>query len=127
MPDTPAFPARHANGRFGPGNPGRRTGARNRISHRAAMAILQDFERNSGEVMERLRRVYTPAYFAILLRFLDRQLEVEPPSFDDVSDDEAALTLRLACAALNDTADPRAALLALDSALLSCASPEPAA
>ena len=28
MSDSPA-PARHANGRFGPGNPGRRAGARN--------------------------------------------------------------------------------------------------
>ncbi len=42
MPDTAApanhAPARHPNGRFGPGNPGRRAGARNHVSHRAAMA-----------------------------------------------------------------------------------------
>ena len=127
MSDTPALPARHANGRFGPGNPGRRAGARSRISHRAAMAILQDFELNRGEVLQHLRRGYTPAYFAILLRLLDRQLQAEPPAFDDYSDEELAHTVRLARAALNETADPRTALLELDSALENRASAEPAA
>jgi len=83
MPQTPALTARHANGRFGPGNPGRRAGARNRISHRAAMAILQDFELHRDEVLQDLRRGYPPAYLAILLRLLDRELQSEPPAFED--------------------------------------------
>ena len=126
MPDTPALPARHANGRFGPGNPGRRAGARNRLSHRAAMAILQDFELNRGEVLERLRRFFTSAYFAILLQLLDRQLQTEPPAFDDYSDEELAQTVSLARSVLNETADPRTALLELDSALMDRGSLEPA-
>jgi len=127
MSDTPALPARHANGRFGPGNPGRRAGARGRISHRAAMAILQDFEMNRSAVLGRLRLTFTPAYFAILLKLLDSQLQVEPPAFDEYSDDEAAHTVRLARSALNETADPRTALIELDAALLNRASLEPSA
>jgi len=127
MPDTPALPPRHANGRFGPGNPGRRAGARSRISHRAAMAILQDFEANRGEVLDRLRRSYTPAYFALLLRLLDRQLQAESPAFDEYSDDELAHTVCLARSVLNEAADPRTALIELESALVNRVSAEPAA
>ncbi|HLZ84593.1 MAG TPA: hypothetical protein VKQ54_13590 [Caulobacteraceae bacterium] len=124
---TPALPARYANGRFGPGNPGRRTGARHRVSHRAAMAILQDFELHRGEVLEMLRRSYTPAYFAILTRLLDRELRVEAPAFDDYSEEELARTVLLARSALNGHADPRTALIELDSALVNRASLDPAA
>lgn len=83
MSDIPAPPARYPNGRFGPGNPGRRAGARNRVSHRAAMAILQDFELHKDVVLDRLRRLFTPAYLAILVRMLDRELQVEAQAFDD--------------------------------------------
>jgi hypothetical protein len=124
---SPALPARHANGRFGPGNPGRRTGARNRVSHRAAMAILEDFELHKSEVLRILRQSYTPAYFAILMRLLDRELQVEAPAFDDYSEAELARTVLLARSALNGYADPRTALLELDSALVSQTSLDPAA
>lgn len=124
MPDTPA---RHANGRFGPGNPGRRAGARHRVSHRAAMAILQDFELHKADVLKTLRISYTPAYFAILVRLLDRELKVEAPTFDDYSDAELARTVLLARSALNGYADPRTALLELDSALVNQTSLDPAA
>jgi hypothetical protein len=127
MTDAPALPARHANGRFGPGNPGRRAGARNRVSHRAAMAILEDFELHRGQVLELLRRSYTPAYFAILIRLLDRQLQVEAAPFEDYSDAELAQTVRLARAALNVSEIPRIALMELDGALLNRANLDPAA
>ena len=124
--DTSTLPVRHANGRFGPGNPGRRTGARNRVSHRAAMAILQDFELHKDTVLKLLRQSYTPAYFAILMRLLDRALQVEAPSFDDYSEAELARTVLVARSALNGYADPRVALLELDSALVSQSSLDPA-
>jgi hypothetical protein len=129
MSDTAdtTLPARYANGRFGPGNPGRRAGARNRVSHRAAMAILEDFELHRGEVLDRLRRLFTPAYFAILTRLLDRELQVEAPAFDDYSEAELARTVLLARSALNGCADPRIALLELDSALVKQSSLDPAA
>ena len=117
MPDKSA-PARYANGRFGPGNPGRRAGARNLVSHRAAMAILEDFELHQGEVLELLRRGYTPAYFAILTRLLDRGLQVETPVFDDYSQAELAQTANLARRALTLNEDPRTALLELEGVLV---------
>ncbi len=123
--DTPA-PARHANGRFGPGNPGRKAGARGRASHRVVMAIMQDFESHRAEVLERLRGQYTPAYFAILNRMLDRELKVEAPSFDDYSDAEIATMVREARFALNGSAPPRVALLELEGALLNQTSLDPA-
>ena len=96
MSAPPAAPptARHTNGRFGPGNLGRRAGARGRVSHRATLAIL--FEHHRDEAPELLRRSCTPAYFAVLTRMLDRELEVEAPAIDDFSDAELDHTVRLA-------------------------------
>jgi len=119
-------PARHANGRFGPGNPGRRAGARGRVSHRAALAILEDFEQHRDEVLELLRRSYTPAYFAILTRMLDRELKAETPAIDDYSDAELAHTVRLARLALTANPAPRAALIELDGVLVNHANADPA-
>ena len=128
MTDTPApaLPARYANGRFGPGNPGRRAGARGRVSHRAVMAILHDFETHQATVLEHLRKDHSPAYFAILTRLLDRELQVEAPAFDDYSEAELARTLLLARSALNGCQDPRVALIELDSALVNQSSLDPA-
>ena len=92
-----------------------------------AMAILQDFELHRGEVLERLRKYFTPAYFAILVRMLDRELRVETPAFDDYSEAELARTVLLARSALNGYADPHTALIELDSALVNQASRDPAA
>ncbi len=111
-------PARHANGRFGPGNPGRRAGARNRVSHRAAMAILDDFEMHKVDVLKRLRTYHAPAYFAILNRFLDRELKVETPIVDDYDDVELARIVGLARSALTIDQPPRAALLELEGVLV---------
>jgi len=129
MSDTPAtaLPVRYANGRFGPGNPGRRAGARNRVSHRAAMAILQDFELHEKQVLDRLRKYSTPAYFAILMRYLDRELQAETPAFDDYSDDELARTVRMARTALNAHENPRMALLDLEATLVNQTSVDPTA
>ncbi len=123
----PGLPGRQANGRFGPGNPGRRVGARNRLSHRVVMAILHDFETNKADTLDRLRRNHSPAYFAILTRLLDRELSVEAPAFDDYSEAELARTVQLARSVFNSCADPRAALIELDHVLVSQSSVDPAA
>jgi len=111
-PSATDQPARHTNGRFSPGNPGRRAGARGRVSHRATLAILEDFEPHRDGVLELLRRSCTPAYFAVLTRMLmlDRELKVETPASDDHSDAELAPTVRLARMALTANPAPRAAL-----------------
>ena len=126
-PAPTAPPARYANGRFGPGNPGRRIGARSRVSHRAVMAILEDFELHKDAVMKRLREYHAPAYFAILNRLLERELKAEAPSLDDYSEGEIAQTIRLARQVLSSNEDPRTALLELDAVLVNQTSIDPAA
>ena len=93
-PSATDHPARHTNGRFGPGNRGRRAAARGRVSHRATLAIL--FEHHRDEAPELLRRSCSPAYLAVLTRMLDRELEVAAPAIDDFSDAELDHTVRLA-------------------------------
>jgi hypothetical protein len=79
--------ARYPDGRFGPGNPGRRAGARNKMSHRAAMAILEDFEVHKDKLMEGMRYAHKVAYFTAMLQFVGRHLENgaldEPLGADD--------------------------------------------
>jgi hypothetical protein len=126
MPDTHA-PARHADGRFGSGNPGRPAGARSRVSHRAAMAILEDFELHKDDVLKCLRVHYTPAYFAILTRLLDRELRNETPTLDDRDEAELARTVALARSALTLDQNPRTALPELEGVLVGHASLDPVA
>lgn len=63
-------PGRCANGRFGPGNPGRRAGSRNRMTQRLVTAILADFERNRETVLHHLRTEHSAAYARLVARFL---------------------------------------------------------
>ena len=91
------------------------------------MAILEDFEAHKDEVLNVLRRAYTPAYFAILNRLMDRELKAEAPTFDDYSEAEIAQTLRLARQALSANDNPRTALLELDAVLVNQTSLDPAA
>ena len=63
-----ASTARGADGRFGPGNAGRRVGSRNIISKRLVMAILADFDVHRGAVLARLRR--GASYARLVARFL---------------------------------------------------------
>lgn len=52
MTDSPTPPARYANGRFGPGHPGRPRGARNRRPHRIADAMLAHFEKRQEDILD---------------------------------------------------------------------------
>jgi hypothetical protein len=114
--DTP--PVRYANGRFGPGNPGRLAGARNRMSHRAVMRILEDFDLHSPVLLDRMRKTFTPAYFEILCRLLEKTPPDEPRDLQDVSDAEAASLLGHVRTCLKVAESPRAALVELDAMLL---------
>ena len=73
-PCAPALPApwngRLANGRFGPGNPGRPPGARNKMTQRLVTEILADFERNRAQVLAHLRMDHAAAYARLVARFL---------------------------------------------------------
>jgi len=64
---------RLANGRFGPGNPGRPPGSRNRMTQRLVAEILADFERNREQVLAHLRADHAAAYARLVARFLPPQ------------------------------------------------------
>jgi len=55
------LPARYGNGRFGPGNPGRRRGSRNHTSRRTSMLVLQHFERNRDNILDNMALNRAPA------------------------------------------------------------------
>jgi hypothetical protein len=109
-------PARHANGRFGPGNPGRPPGARGRASHKVVMSILEDFEANKARTLEFLRTCRAESYFATLLRLLPPLIEDEAPP-PTCSDAEAAAKVTRARVVLGGGMGPREALAELQAVL----------
>jgi hypothetical protein len=120
--DTPcdsSLPARYTDGRFGPGNPGRRAGSRNEASRRVVMGILEHFEKNRDAILDRLGGQYTPAYAGLLARLLPRQVELAPSPIDEVSDTEIARMLRGVRATVGgDCGDPRGVLIELEAILV---------
>jgi len=111
-------PGRLANGQFTTGNPGRRAGSRNRASHRVVMAILNDFERNRHEVLERLRRSHTNTYFDTLARLAPSLLAAGGGQCEDNwTDSEAAQIVYRARQALSIAPNPHAALAELERVL----------
>ncbi|HEY5289675.1 MAG TPA: hypothetical protein VIJ59_06535 [Caulobacteraceae bacterium] len=117
MTDTASPPARYANGRFGPGNPGRRAGSRNRMSHRVMMSILEEFEAPKEEILNSIRSKNAPSYFSTLMRALPRFLENDAPDVSTYSDAEAARIINQARRVLGCTTDPRQALIELEAVL----------
>ena len=110
-------PARYANGRFGPGNPGRPPGARGRASHRVVMSILEDFEANKLKLLQSLRTRHSPAYFATLMRFLPPMIEEETPYHAACSEDEAKAMIAEARVAVACPQGVRVGLAQLESIL----------
>jgi len=119
LPDLAPKPARYANGRFGPGNPGRRAGSRNRAAHRVALAILDDFEANQEDVLSRLRRAWLPAYAKLVQHLLPRQIELDGPNLEAYGDGEIAAVIAQTRAALERIETGQGSLLELESVLLS--------
>ena len=114
--DAPTLPARHTNGRFGPGNPGRRPGSRNHSSRRTAMLVLQHFERNRDKVLDHMAVRHAPAYGALIGRLLPRQVELTTSNLEDLSDAEIASILREVRLTLGGAiTDGRATLLDLEA------------
>ena len=114
--DVSTLPARCGNGRFGPGNPGRRPGSRNHASRRAAMLVLQHFERNRDNILDHMALSYAPAYGALIGRLLPRQVELTTSNLDDLSDAEIASVLREVRLTLGGAVtDGRATLLDLEA------------
>ena len=116
----PATPSgRSADGRFGPGNPGRPPGARNRVSRQLLIEIHKDFEAHKEELLGRLRSSYTPSYFNTLARLMPHMAQTEAPGFADYSDEEAARLTRRLREMFAVTTEPRTALAELETILAS--------
>jgi hypothetical protein len=100
MDDGSAEFPRDASGRFGPGNPGRPRGSRNRMTNQLALALLDDFSWNEEENLKRLRRWFFPQYVQLMSRFLPRETRPARPDFADYTPEETARVTAAARAAL---------------------------
>jgi hypothetical protein len=110
--------SRSPNGRFAPGNPGRRIGSRNRISRRVVLAVLNDFETHQHDILSRLRITrYLPAYVRLLTALLPRNLEIEEPDLQECSDAEIAQLIEETRAALDLVESGKASRLDLETLL----------
>ena len=91
MPDghSPPTPVvRHEGGRFGPGNPGRPSGARGRRGSHVVDAILDDFIANKDSALKSARFINGPAYLNTIVKLLPAQPSIGGPDVRGWSDAE---------------------------------------
>ena len=120
---SPRGPARYDNGRFGPGNPGRRPGSRNRLSDRVAQGLLRHFVENEPEILDKLSSgFYLPIYARLLVPLLRQGPGGSAVDLDDLQPEDAAQVIRAVRAALERVevgqgsfADVDAALVGMDA------------
>lgn len=99
---SPRGPARYANGRFGPGNPGRLPGSRNRITQRIALSLLNHYEANEAQYLEKLSSWQGfPQFMRLIERMLPRELEDGAPELAALSSEDAARVTRAVRTALD--------------------------
>ena len=112
MIDRPG-PLHDANGRFAPGNPGRRKGSRNRMTNQLALGLLDDMALNEAANIEKMRRWYFPQYVQLMTRFIPREAVRPRPDFADYAPEETAQVLAAARRALEAAERGEAGLDAL--------------
>ena len=93
-------PVRYANGQFGPGNPGRPHGARNRMSGRIAHSLLSHYARHEAEILERLRRKHFSDYMRLIGRMLPQDVGEDAPEPEEAEPQDVARVTRAVRAAL---------------------------
>ena len=100
MPDDrspPAAVARQVSGRFGPGNPGRPSGARGRRGSHVVDAILDDFIANKDSALQGARFMNGAAYLSTIVKLLPAQPSIGAPDvrgWSDAEVDEAMAAAR---------------------------------
>ena len=109
--------ARHVDGRFGPGNPGRPRGSRNRISGRIALGLLQHYAQHEAEILDRLRRHFFADYMRLIGRMLPRNAGPETPDVEAMSPEDVARVTRAVRRALNRVETGEGALADVEAAL----------
>jgi hypothetical protein len=96
-----SWAGRDGAGRFGPGNPGRPRGSRNRRTHQLAMALLEDFHFNEEDNLNRMRQWFFADYLRLMGRLLPRRVMQVGPDFADYSAEETAMVVKAGRAALD--------------------------
>ena len=100
MPDghSPPTPVvRHESGRFGPGNPGRPSGARGRRGSHVVDAILDDFIANKDSALKSARFINGAAYLNTIVRLLPAEPSINAPDvrgWSNAEVDEAMVAVR---------------------------------
>ena len=121
-------PVRHADGRFGPGNPGRPRGARGRMTQRVALSLLRHFEENEAQI---LRALTSYDNIHIYMRLIDRMLARAPsedaPELEALPAEEAANVAVSVRAALERVEAGEGSLTEIETALHGLAPSEDAA
>ena len=64
---------RDAKGRFGPGNPGRQVGSRNKLEQSVTDAFLKDFDMYGSEAIVRVREADPTGYLRVAASLLPKQ------------------------------------------------------
>jgi len=111
-------PARYQNGRFGPGNPGRPLGSRNRMSKRIALGILSHYQANEAEILEKLNRFFFPEYIRLIGRMLPRPPAADAPDLETMSPFDVARVTAEVRLALARVEAGEASLAELEAALV---------
>lgn len=108
-------PSRHADGRFGPGNPGRPRGARGKLTRRIALGLLAHYEQHEAEILERLIRSHFDQY----MRLIGRMLPPEPDAMDleSLPPEDVAQITRAVRAALRRVEAGEGSLADIEAAL----------
>ena len=121
MDDTPTptrGPARYADGRFGPGNPGRPLGSRNRVAKRIALGLLHHYAAHEDDILERLERFHFPDYVRLISRLLPRAADDgDGPDLESMPHEDAVRVARAARRAANRVETGEGTLADVEAAL----------
>jgi hypothetical protein len=78
--------------------------------------ILEHFERNRDNILDRLAQYHTPAYGALIANLLPRQVELTTSTLDDVSDADIVQMIAGGRNTLGrSVSDPRGTLIQLEA------------
>jgi hypothetical protein len=120
-------PARHPNGQFGPGNPGKPRGSRNRMSKRIALSLLGHYHAHEEEFLERLSQFFFPEYVRLIGRMLPRDDPSRAPELESLDAAEQARIVEAVRAACDRIEAGEGTLADVEAALLSLPTDGPAA
>ena len=119
MDDAASKPsARGADGRFGPGNPGRPLGSRNRMSRRIALGLMHHYAAHESEILERLTRFYFADFVRLIGRMLPRGPAEDAVDLESLPPQEVAHITRAVRHALNRVEVGEGTLAEVEAALV---------